>query len=586
MRSLGSADLLVIAFYLGFLVLIGFVFRRFNRDISDYFRGGGAMLWWMSGASALMSAISAWSFTGAAGSVYDTGTLVAAIYWSNALNLLFVAFVSSARFRRMRVVTYAEAVRRRYGGLTEQCYVWIQVPVSLVKSGIELSALGVFMAAVFHTEVLPTVIVLGAVVVFVAMLGGAWAVVAGDFLQSLLMLLVLGLATWFALRLPEVGGLAGLTARLTPEHLGWGTRLRGEVVALWCVATFLNSFFNFNNMAEGAARFLTVKNETEARKAALAMVACFIVIPFLLLTPALAATIAYPDLHGAFPALRNPQEAAFVSVCLRTMPAGVVGLLVAGIFSVAMASMDTGLNRNSGLLVRNFYQRFVRPAAGDAELLVTGKLCTLGFGVAIVGLAAAVATFSTLDLFNLILTFGSLVSLPLMIPTVFGLFFRRAPTWAGWSTLLVGLACGWALRYAVGIPQFAAWLGLSGLSALELTSLGYAFTVLVVIAASGAWFAFTAWCARHSAEPAHVGAFFSDLARPIDASVDAPQLDARQRRTMGLLCFSYGVGIVLLALVSDSTAGRVAFVVCGGVMAAIGAWLRRVDRRATVEAVA
>src|SRR3954466_1557286 len=127
MHSLQSIDYLVIIFYLCFLVLIGFVFRRFNRDISDYFRGSGRMLWWMSGASALMSAISAWSFTGAAGSVYDTGTLVTAIYWSNALNLIFVAFVSGGRFRRMRVVTYAEAVRRRYGATTEQFYVWIQV---------------------------------------------------------------------------------------------------------------------------------------------------------------------------------------------------------------------------------------------------------------------------------------------------------------------------------------------------------------------------------------------------------------------------------------------------------------------------
>src|ERR1051326_4361816 len=115
MRSLGSAALLVIVFYLGFLVLIGFVFRRFNRDISDYFRGGGSMLWWMSGASAMMSAISAWSFTGAAGSIYETGTLVAAIYWSNAVNLVLVYFFTVGRFRRMRVVTYAEAVRRRYG---------------------------------------------------------------------------------------------------------------------------------------------------------------------------------------------------------------------------------------------------------------------------------------------------------------------------------------------------------------------------------------------------------------------------------------------------------------------------------------
>ncbi len=587
MYSLRPADILVIAFYLGFMLLVGFVFRRFNRNISDYFRGGGTMLWWMSGASAMMSAVSAWSFTGAAGSVYETGTLVAAIYWSNAANLVLVLFFSSGRFRRMRVVTYAQAVRRRYGGVTEQFYVWVQLPVGLVKSGIELCALGVFMSAVFQTDLLPTIAVLGAVVVTVAMLGGAWAVVAGDFLQSLLMLLVMGLATWFVLRLPEVGGLAGLQRQVSTDHWAWGHRLRGGIVALWCVATFLNSFFNFNNMAEGAARFLTVKDEAEARKAALAMIGCFLVIPFLLLIPALAATIVYPDLHGQFPALRNPHEAAFVSVCLRTMPTGVVGLLVAGIFSVAMASMDTGLNRNSGLLIRNFYQRFIRPLAPERELLLAGKTCTLALGVAIVGLAGGVAVYSRLDLFNLILTFGSLVSLPLMIPTVFGLFLRRAPDWAGWTTPVIGAITGWTVRYGVGAPRFADRLGWPGLSALEADSLAYGVTVVAVVAVCSAWYAGSAWIVRRRPEPEHVRAFFADLQRPIETVAgQVAAADGQQYRTMGTLCLAYGAGLALFAVLPTEPAGRGAFLFCGGVIALVGARLRRAGGGLAKEAVA
>jgi len=534
------------------------------------------MLWWMSGASALMSAISAWSFTGAAGSVYETGTLVAAIYWSNALNLVLVYFFSSWRFRRMRVVTYAEAVRRRYGGVTEQFYVWVQIPVSLVKSGIELSALGVFMSAVFHTEVLPTVVVLGAVVMMVALLGGAWAVVAGDFLQSLLMLLVLGLAAVFVLRLPEIGGLSGLLTQVSPDHLGWGRRLRGEIVLLWCVATFVNSFFSFNNLGEGAARFLTVKDGAEARKAALGMIGCFLVIPIFLLIPPLVATVVSPDLHAAFPALRNPQEAAFVSVCLRTMPAGVIGLLVAGIFAVAMATMDTGLNRNSGLFVRNFYERFVRPGAADRELLLAGKGSTLVFGGAIVGVAAAVAVFSTLDLFNLILAFGSMVSLPLAIPTAYGLFARRAPDWAGWSTVLVGLAAGAAEHYAVGAPRLASLAGWAALSPVEADCLSYAATVIAVVAAGTAWFAWSGWISRHAREPEHVREFFADLRRPIDAVREHIVYDdRRQYRTMGVLCLTYGGGIALFTLFPGGWAGRAAFLFCGGVIAGVGAILWR-----------
>ena len=52
-------DTAVLAFYFGFMVAVSWVFRRFVRNVSDYFRGGGKALWWMVGGSAFMVAFSA-----------------------------------------------------------------------------------------------------------------------------------------------------------------------------------------------------------------------------------------------------------------------------------------------------------------------------------------------------------------------------------------------------------------------------------------------------------------------------------------------------------------------------------------------
>ena len=70
-------DHIVIVFYFVFMVAIGFVFRHFSKNDSDYFRGGASMLWWMVGATAFMTQFSAWTFTGAASKAYADGTLVA-----------------------------------------------------------------------------------------------------------------------------------------------------------------------------------------------------------------------------------------------------------------------------------------------------------------------------------------------------------------------------------------------------------------------------------------------------------------------------------------------------------------------------
>ena len=54
---------IIVGFYFLFLMAIGWMFRKFTTTTSDYFRGGGNMLWWMVGATAFMTQFSAWTFT-------------------------------------------------------------------------------------------------------------------------------------------------------------------------------------------------------------------------------------------------------------------------------------------------------------------------------------------------------------------------------------------------------------------------------------------------------------------------------------------------------------------------------------------
>lgn len=80
-------DYVIIGFYLVFLVAIGLAFRRMSRNTSDYFRAGGAMPWWITGTSAWIFSFTAWTFTGAAGKIYESGTLVLIVFYSTILAL-------------------------------------------------------------------------------------------------------------------------------------------------------------------------------------------------------------------------------------------------------------------------------------------------------------------------------------------------------------------------------------------------------------------------------------------------------------------------------------------------------------------
>ncbi len=73
-------NILIVGIYFVFLIVIGWIFRTFSSNTSDYFKGGGKMLWWMVGSTAFMTQFSAWSFTGAAGKAFSNGLSVMMIF--------------------------------------------------------------------------------------------------------------------------------------------------------------------------------------------------------------------------------------------------------------------------------------------------------------------------------------------------------------------------------------------------------------------------------------------------------------------------------------------------------------------------
>jgi|TARA_B110000438_G_scaffold300478_1_gene352964 Na+/proline symporter len=139
-----------VVFYFAFQLSLGLIFKAFSKDSSDYFRAGGSILWWLVGASAFMTQLSAWTFTGAAGKAYVDGILVAAIFFGNAVGYLGNYYITSYRFRRLRLVTPIEGVRDRFGPANEQVFTWLQVPMSVVYAGIWLNGLGIVASSFFQ----------------------------------------------------------------------------------------------------------------------------------------------------------------------------------------------------------------------------------------------------------------------------------------------------------------------------------------------------------------------------------------------------------------------------------------------------
>lgn len=572
-------DYAVIAFYFVFMLAMGWLAARFVKNSSDYFRGGGQMLWWLVGSSAFMTQFSAWTFTGAASKAYSEGWPILVIFFANAVGFACNTIYFAARSRQMRVVTVIEAVRIRFSAANEQIFTWLQIPLGTLYAGIWLNGLAVFLSAAFGFDLTWTILITGAVVVIASVVAGSWAAVAGDFIQVLILMPVTVVAAFLALR--HVGGWGEFVNRLPAGHLDLSTLFDSNLLMLWVGAILIKQFISCNNLLD-SSRYLCVKDSNHARRAALLGTILFVVGPIAWFIPPMVARIVHPDLATMFPNLKNPAEGAFLAICLTTMPAGMIGLLVSGIFAATMSSMDSGLNRNAGIFVRSFYHAVLRQRASDRELVVAGKVSTAAMGVLVVLAALNFSRLSHLGLFDLMLQFGTLVAVPYSIPLVLGILIKRTPPWAGWSTVFVGFAVSLlTTRYLDAAWVQRTFALAEPLNAVDRSNWTVAAGLLVNVTVGSAWFLATRlfWSSSPPAYRARVEDFFVRMRTPIDFAREiGEESDSQQGIVLGMLCLWYGGFISLLALIPNPLSGRLGFLFCGGVVLIIGWALRRAAR--------
>ena len=576
-----SLDLIVVAVYFGFTLTVGLLFRRQVSDASEYFRSGGRLLWWMSGCSAFMTTFSAWTFTGAAGKAYDDGLAVAVIFLANAIGYLVCAAFLAGKYRQLRVDAPLEAYRKRYGRFNEQFNLWISFLTSQLPGGITLIAVSIFVSAIFGWNLQLTIVVTGACVLVIALSGGAWAVIASDFIQAMLIVALTLITGWYAIDL--MGGISPILEQFPAENVYTGDDSNHLwLFALWSFAILLQRLHDINNLDNNAPRrFLAAKSTAHAQKAALLAAALFAGAALIWFLPPMVSAIRFPDLASLYPSLGNPSETAYLAFVDQLMPAGTLGLLIAAMFAATMSSMDSALNGGAAMLVRNFYVPVLRPQAKEQELLVTGRVATLLIGILQISVAVYLSGLEGFGLFNLMLSFLGLFGLPLIIPGIMSLFVRRCPDWSAWSTVLVGFAVSWLAANVVDGAFIASTFDLE-LTARELSDLNLVTTYALHLVLTIGWFLLTTLFYRPptAARQSEIDEYYWRLATPVGSGDDDSLIDQLQRRRLGGMTAAFGVFVCLLRFAADDPGRSAVFFGCGGILLAIGLGLIVSGRRA------
>lgn len=572
-------EYLVIGIYFALILSIGAVFAKMaSSSTSDYFRGGGRMLWWMVGSTAFMAQFSAVTFTGAAGKAFNDGFAISLVYIGNTFAYFCGWAFFCHRYRQMRVDTPTEGIKRRFGPGNELFLSWALILFSFLNAGVWLNALGVFSSAVFGTDITYTIVGIGLTVVFVSVLSGAWGVVASDFVQTLVVAVVSVACAIVAL--VKVGGPVNLVNNF-PGGFLIGPNMNYPLILFGTFLIFLPKQITTMMNMHDSFRFITAKDSKNARKAALLAMTLMGFGTIIWFIPPWAAAILYPDAPASYAQLGNKAaDAVYLEFVRLAMPVGTVGLLMVGIFAASMSSMDSALNKNAGICIRSIYQPYLAKRnrkADDKKLLNIGKVISFISGMGVIMAALYFSSLKELSLFELMMSVSTMVQVPMMIPLLLGIFIKKTPSWAPWTTMAVGLFVSWFVANVFTPEVFASLINIGPLTSRETIDMNIILTIGGHMTITAGFFCATALFYNEvkDTNKEERERFFEDFETPVIADDNQGKVDRQQHNKLGIMTIVMSVGILLMALIPNPLWGRMTFVACAIIIFIIGFLLKR-----------
>jgi solute:Na+ symporter, SSS family len=406
--------------------------RRAGKSTSEFFASGRAVPWWLAGLSMVATTFSSDTPNLVTDIVRRNGVAGNWVWWAFVLTGISTVFFYARLWRRSGVLTDLEFYEIRYSGTAASVVrgfraVYLGLLFNcMIMATVNLAACKI-AGILFNFERWQTLLLVGGLNVVFAAHSGLWGVLVIDMIQFFIKMTAVIAAAYFALQLPQVGGLSGMVTKLSaikgPGGLNY-LNVLPDFTSNWdlAVAVFIMPvavqwwavWYPGAEPGGGsyiAQRMLASKSEKDALGAVLFFnLAHYVLRPWPWILVALCSLLVYPelsDIQRAFPNL-DPgllgHDIAYPAM-LKFLPIGFIGLMVGGLIAANSSTILTHLNWGASYLVHDFYRRFVRRDAGEKHYVLVGRLVTVGLFICSSALVFALDTAK--DAFDVILQIGA-----------------------------------------------------------------------------------------------------------------------------------------------------------------------------------
>jgi SSS family transporter len=427
--AFGGLNYTALIAYLAGVVGLGCYFTKRTQSTNDFFRGGQRIPWWAAGLSIYATVLSSITYMAIPAKAYASD-------WSYAFNHLTIVVLAPVViafylpfFRQLDVTSAYEYLEKRFNlavrWFGSVCFMVYQ----LGRCAIVLYLPALALSTVSSLDLYACIVVMGVLCVLYTVLGGMEAVVWTDVVQTLVLLGGVGCALGVVVSQTDHGVLdmVQLASRQGKffEDVTWRfdpTSATAAVIFFGCLFTNLTPYTASQDVVQ---RYVTTKDTRLAARAI--WTNALMTFPSVLLFFGLGTALFV--FYQAHPERLDPNlkmtDAIFPLFIMNEMPAGLGGLVVAGLFAAAQSTLSGSLNSVAACWVTDFHRRR-KPGASDRENLRLARWITVLVGLAATLGACLLSTFDIGSLWDIFLSLLGLTGATLAGLFALGIFTRRA----------------------------------------------------------------------------------------------------------------------------------------------------------------
>ena len=416
-QNFGTANWLVLTAYMVVLVGIGFHFSRKNKSAEDYFVAGKRVVWWAAGLSIFSTMLSAITYLSLPAKAYANNWIWFIFNMFIPIMAPFIIYCFLPFYRRLGITSIYEFLEMRFdSGLRKLGSVSFAI-FQLARMGIVILLPALALSAVTGWDVQYCIIAMGILSTIYTVLGGIEAVIWTDVIQTIV--LVGGALIALIIIIGQVDGgfstiieSANKQGKLKMINTDW--KFVNGIDSIWVIILggIFSQILSYGTDQAVVQRYLTTSTEKEAAKAIWTNAILSVPVSFLFFGVGTALFVYYQQQPTNIEPISKIDQ-IFPYFILQQMPAGLAGLVIAGVFAAAMSSLDSSMHSISTAFTTDFLS-----SGKDSEtILRTAKRLTLILGILGTMSALYIASQDSKNLWDTLMGYVGLI-----LGTLGGLF--------------------------------------------------------------------------------------------------------------------------------------------------------------------